>query len=117
MVKMKKDDNCLINRTCIPCQSGMPALTHAEAEKSLLELGGTWMVNDKGYLYKVFKFPNFIDAIYFANKVAEIAEKEGHHPDLKISWGSCEIEIWTHKINGLTESDFILAAKIENLYA
>lgn len=113
---MKKVYVCLTNRTCIPCQGGMPALTHAEAEKYLLELGNSWGLNDKGHVYKVYRFANFMDAMTFANQVAEIAEKEGHHPDLKISWGSCEIEIWTHKVGGLTESDFILAAKIENLH-
>lgn len=114
---MNQSKTCLLNRTCVPCQGGMPALTHAKAEKYLLELGGAWGLNDKGHIYKTYTFKNFMEAMNFANQVAEIAEKEGHHPDLKISWGACQIEIWTHKIEGLTESDFILAAKIENLYA
>lgn len=95
----------------------MPTLTFREIDKYLAELDNTWVLNDKGHLYKVFNFKNFMDAITFLNRVADIAEEERHHPDLKVSWNYCEIEIWTHKIDGLSESDFILAAKINNLNA
>ena len=77
-----------------------------------LEKNG-WCLNDVGHFNKEYFFKDFIEAMGFANKVAEIAEKEAHHPNLKISWGMCVIETWTHDINGLTESDFILATKID----
>lgn len=108
--------DCLIDKTCTPCQGGVPPLTSEEIEKLFHELKSEWAINNAGHLYKEYKFDNFIDAINFANKIATIAEREAHHPDLRISWGLCAVEIWTHKINGLTESDFILAAKIEAIY-
>ena len=106
---------CLVNKSCVPCQGGIPPLTAKEVEEWLQELGKGWAVNNKGHLHKEYPLNDFKDPMVFANKIAELAEKEGHHPDLKISWGACAVEIWTHKINGLTESDFILAAKIEAL--
>lgn len=114
---MNKSKTCLINKTCVPCQGDMPTLTSSEINKYLFELENGWILNDKGHLYKVYEFKNFMDAMTFSNLVADIAEKEGHHPDLKISWGFCKIEIWTHKIEGLTESDFILATKIDTIDA
>lgn len=114
---MNQSKTCLINKTCIPCQGGMPALTPNEIVKYLEELGGSWALNEKWHLTKAYKFKDFMDALTFANRIAEIAEKEGHHPELKISWEACDVEIWTHKIESLTESDFILAAKINFLNA
>lgn len=110
---MESSNGCLVNKSCIPCQGGVPPLTSEETEKFLQELGDSWILNDAGHLYKEYSLEGFMGPMCFANKVAEVAEKEAHHPDLKISWGICALEIWTHKINGLTESDFILAAKIE----
>ncbi|OJX13140.1 MAG: pterin-4-alpha-carbinolamine dehydratase [Caedibacter sp. 37-49] len=69
-------------------------------------------MNKAGHLYKEFRFDNFIDAMTFANQIADMAEKEAHHPNLTITWGLCIVEIWTHDVGGLTENDFILAAKI-----
>lgn len=109
--------NCLISKTCTPCQGGMPPLSSLEISNLLNEIRGGWTINKRGHLYKEFCFIDFKTAMVFANKIYELAEKEGHHPDLKISWGLCGVEIWTHKINGLTESDFILAAKIEEACA
>ncbi|OEY86743.1 4a-hydroxytetrahydrobiopterin dehydratase [Wolbachia pipientis] len=103
----------LRNKTCIPCQGGMPPLSNKEITKLLIELDNNWVINDVGHLYKEYKFSNFTNAMAFANQIAELAEKEAHHPSLMVTWGVCTIEIWTHKINGLTESDFILAAKID----
>ena len=103
---------CLIDKKCVPCQGGIPPLTQEASEKFLLEVNHDWTLNGSGHLYKKYAFPDFNQAMLFARHVAEIAEQEAHHPDLFISWGVCAIEIWTHKINGLTESDFILAAKI-----
>jgi 4a-hydroxytetrahydrobiopterin dehydratase len=115
--KRMETQNCLINKTCSPCQGGIPPLTRQEVDRLLHELNGDWSINDKCHLYKEYKFNDFKDPMAFANNIADIAEHEGHHPDLKIAWGLCVVEIWTHKINGLTESDFILAAKIEAAYA
>lgn len=105
----------LDQKQCIPCQGGVPPLDAAAIQHLLHELQGGWTVNPAGHLYKKITFPDFITAMHYANKIAELAERENHHPDLAITWGSCSIEIWTHKINGLTESDFILAAKIDKL--
>ena len=110
---MEPSNRCLVNKSCTPCQGGVPSLTREEVEKLLIDLGSGWAFNDAGHLYKEYLFKDFMGPMVFANKVAELAEKEAHHPDLKVAWGTCAIEIWTHKINGLTESDFILAAKIE----
>lgn len=106
------DNTRLINKNCVPCQGGVPPLGKEEIAKLLVQLEGNWRINDAGHLYKEYKFNNFIDAMGFANKIAELAEREAHHPDLVIAWGIVKVEIWTHKIHGLTESDFILAAKI-----
>jgi 4a-hydroxytetrahydrobiopterin dehydratase len=109
---MKNYNACLLDKTCTPCQGGVPPLPANTTSKLLLELGDGWVINESGQLYKEYNFNNFIEAMEFANKVADCAEKEAHHPDLTITWGKCTIRIWTHKINGLTENDFILAAKI-----
>ena len=106
----------LASKKCIPCSGGIPPMEKKEIDKYLNNLGNGWKVNSKGHINKEYKFQDFIEAMKFANKIAEIAEKEGHHPDLHISWGSCKVEIWTHKINGLAESDFYLAAKIEEIF-
>jgi len=111
----ESNNTCLVNKSCTPCQGDVPPLASDIALKLLSELDKKWKINSLGQICKEYQFINFIEAIQFANKVAEIAEKEFHHPDLEISWGKCTIKIWTHKINGLTESDFILAAKINNL--
>ncbi|MDP3559688.1 MAG: 4a-hydroxytetrahydrobiopterin dehydratase [Legionellaceae bacterium] len=105
----------LTDKHCVPCQGGVPALSEKEVNTLLAQLSTYWQINDLGHLCKRYIFKNFMDAIALANKIAIIAEQEGHHPDLTISWGSCMVEIWTHKINGLSESDFILAAKIEEI--
>ena len=109
------DSTPLAYKTCIPCQANLPPIASELAQKYLSELGADWQINYQGHLYKPFKFKDFVDAMNFANKIADLAEKEGHHPDLTISWGLCTVELWTHKIQGLSESDFILAAKIDTL--
>lgn len=106
----------LSNFTCIPCQGGVPPLTAEEIKPLLEKLKNNWFLNQRGYLEKTYTFNDFKDSMNFANKITEIAEKEGHHPDLHISWGKCCVEIWTHKINGLTKSDFYLADKIEDAF-
>jgi len=84
-----------------------------QAEELLRELDDGWVVNDKGHLERTYGFSNFVDAMAFANRVGEIAEAQNHHPDLHVAWGKCTVEIWTHKIHGLTESDFYFATKAD----
>lgn len=107
--------NDLSSKHCVPCMGGTPPMEQSEIEKLLKELGGDWQLNDKGHLYKAYSFKDFMGPVGFVNQIAEIAEREGHHPNLALTWGKCEVEIWTHKISGLTESDFILAAKIDGI--
>jgi 4a-hydroxytetrahydrobiopterin dehydratase len=88
----------------------------SRAEELLGELDDGWRLNPDGHLERGYAFKNFVEAMAFANKVADIAEGEGHHPDLYIAWGKCKVEIWTHKISGLTESDFYFAAKADRAF-
>jgi len=104
----------LAEKQCIPCQGGVPPLRGAEIEKYRAEIP-EWNVVNEHHLERVFSFPDFRTALEFVNRVGELAEEQGHHPDLLLSWGRVEVRIWTHKVDGLTESDFILAAKIDRL--
>jgi 4a-hydroxytetrahydrobiopterin dehydratase len=104
----------LSSKTCVPCRGGVPPLAGKELEDMATQVP-TWKVVDGHHITRTFAFGNFREALAFVNKVGEIAEAEGHHPDILLAWGKAEITIWTHKINGLTESDFILAAKIDKL--
>jgi 4a-hydroxytetrahydrobiopterin dehydratase len=90
----------------------VPPLEADRARELLAELGDGWELDGNGHLVREFGFANFVDALSFANRVGEIAEEQAHHPDLHVAWGKCRVEIWTHKIDGLTESDFYLAAKV-----
>lgn len=98
---------------CVPCRGGVPPLEGEELRKLADELGGGWRVVDGHHLEKEFTFPDFAQALAFTNRVGAIAEEEGHHPDIHLAWGKVRITIWTHKIDGLTRSDFVLAAKID----
>lgn len=103
----------LARKECVPCKGGVPPLK-GEALKGMLKiLGDDWQVVDEHHLVKEYKFPNFVDALAFTNKVGAIAEEQNHHPDILTTWGKTKVTIWTHKIDGLTESDFIFAAKVE----
>ena len=104
----------LASRQCVPCRGGVPPLTGDEIAKLSPQLQG-WDVINEHHLSKSYKFSNFAEAQSFVNRVGELAEEQGHHPDICFGWGRAEISIWTHKIDGLTESDFILAAKIDQL--
>jgi 4a-hydroxytetrahydrobiopterin dehydratase len=88
-------------------------MEESRAQGLLRELDDGWHLNAEGHLERVYRLQNFVQAMALANKVAGIAEAEGHHPDLSIAWGKCKVEIWTHKISGLTESDFYFAAKAD----
>lgn len=103
----------LAEKHCLPCKGGVPPLDGGETERLLKELSG-WRI-DEGKLTREIKFKNFKEPVAMANLIAELADREGHHPDLHIYWGRLKIVLYTHKINGLTESDFILAAKIDRL--
>lgn len=105
----------LAEKECVPCKGGVPPLNDEEASELLARLGGGWRVVDGHHLEKVYRFGNFREALAFTNRVGELAERQGHHPDIQLSWGRVVLTIWTHKINGLTESDFVLAAKADLL--
>ena len=105
----------LLSKKCIPCEGGTPPLTIEEVSKLLPQVPDWNVDSDVKHLSKQYKFKNFAEAMAFANKIAEIAEKENHHPDLTVSWGKVGVELTTHAIGGLSENDFILAAKIEEL--
>ena len=104
----------LANRQCVPCRGGVPPLAAVEITKLQTQIDG-WEVVNEHHLRKEYKFSDCKETQAFVNRVGEIAEQQWHHPDLCYGWGRAEITIWTHKIDGLTESDFILAAKIDKL--
>jgi 4a-hydroxytetrahydrobiopterin dehydratase len=105
----------LTEKRCTPCEGGVPALNSEEIQKYLHQINTGWQVADSSKISRTILFVNFAQTMDFVNKVAKLAEEEGHHPVLHISYGSCTIELWTHAIGGLSENDFILAAKIDRL--
>jgi len=107
----------LADQKCIPCRGGVPPMDPTRAQELLRELGEGWRLNGEGHLEREYRVRNFSEAMALANKVADVAEQEGHHPDLRIAWGKCAVEIWTHKIKGLTESDFYFAAKADRAFS
>lgn len=106
----------LADNKCVPCRGGIPPLDSKKIQELLAQLKSGWSLNDQGHIEKSYTFQNFADALAFVNRVGNIAEIEGHHPDLYLAWGKCKVEIWTHKIQGLTESDFFLAAKADRAF-
>ena len=105
----------IARKTCTPCRGGVPPLTREEAAAYLPQTPGWKLLDDWHKLRREFKFADFRASLDFIDKVGRLAEDEGHHPDICFGWGRAEITIWTHKIDGLTESDFVLAAKIDGL--
>lgn len=105
----------LAKKECIPCKGGIPPLTEREYTELLHQLGEGWQVVDGHHLEKEYRFSDFRAALAFTNRIGELAEAQGHHPDIHLSWGKVALSIWTHKINGLTESDFIFAAKADTI--
>lgn len=103
----------LTQKKCLPCEAGTPPLGNDKIDALLKQLPA-WTLK-VGHLYKKFKFRNFLEAMKFINSIAEIAEQEGHHPDFCVHYDKVEIELWTHAIGGLSENDFILAAKIDKI--
>jgi 4a-hydroxytetrahydrobiopterin dehydratase len=104
----------LAARDCVPCKGGVPPMTAAEIEKLLPEIGG-WEASGSHHLVKTYAFKNFAEALAFVDRVGAMAEVQWHHPDMHLAWGKVTVEIWTHKIDGLTESDFVFAAKCDGL--
>lgn len=104
----------LASKECVPCKGGVPPLDAAAVNELLWKLDG-WAIEKEYHLCRTFTFPDFVKALAFVNRVGELADQQAHHPDIYLAWGMVKIEIWTHKIKGLTESDFILAAKIDKL--
>ncbi len=109
--------SALAEKQCVPCKGGVPPLKGKDLARLAAELGGGWQIVGERQLEKEYKFPDFREALVFTNKVGELAEAQGHHPDIHLAWGKVKLTIWTHKINGLTESDFVLAAKADKLLA
>jgi len=105
----------LASQTCVPCRGGVPPLKGAELQQVLQQIP-QWKAVNEHHITRAFTFPDFKQALAFVNRVGELAEQQGHHPDILLTWGKAEITLWTHKIDGLTRSDFIMAAKIDHLY-
>ena len=104
----------LCDLKCLPCRGGVPPLDGDRIQELRAKIDA-WDAIDAHHLSKTFKFPDFVQALDFVNRVGALAEEQAHHPNIFLTWGRVRIEIWTHKIDGLTESDFILAAKIDRL--
>jgi 4a-hydroxytetrahydrobiopterin dehydratase len=104
----------LAGKTCVPCRGDVPPLKGAALEELIRQVPG-WEVVDEHHLKREFRFKNFRETLDFVKRVGELAEEQAHHPDIAFGWGRAEIVIFTHKIDGLTESDFILAAKVDRL--
>ena len=107
--------SALAEKKCVPCDGGTPRLKGKELATLAKQLKRGWKVVKQHHLEKQFKFKNFREALAFTNEVGELAEKQGHHPDIYLAWGQVKLTLWTHSIGGLTESDFIFAAKVDKL--
>jgi 4a-hydroxytetrahydrobiopterin dehydratase len=105
----------LAKKECVPCKGGVPPLKGKEIAGLLAQVEG-WVAVDEHHITRTYTFKDFIGALGYVNKIGAIAERQGHHPDIYLAWGKARVDIWTHKINGLTESDFILAAKCDEAY-
>ena len=105
----------LADKTCIPCRGGVPPLEGEDLERLAAELGGDWRVVDGHHLEKEYRFPDFRQALEFTNRIGELAEEVNHHPNIFLTWGRVRVELWTHKIDGLNEADFVWAAKADRL--
>ncbi|PID39278.1 MAG: 4a-hydroxytetrahydrobiopterin dehydratase [Proteobacteria bacterium] len=105
----------LAKKHCIPCSGGVPPLTGAQIAELKPQLSEDWSVVEGHHLERSWVFDDFEQALAFTNKVGELAEEEGHHPDIFLAWGKVQLTVFTHKIDGLSEADFILAAKVDEL--
>lgn len=102
----------LASKNCVPCRGGVPPLTAEQIAPLQAQLDG-WTVDEARHVSKSYTFPDFATALDFVNRVGAMAEQQGHHPDIYLAWGKVRVEVWTHKIDGLTESDFVFAAKTD----
>jgi len=107
--------SALAEKECVPCKGGVPPLKGQDLARLAGELDQGWRVVDEHHLEKEYQFKDFRGALAFTNRVGELAEAQWHHPDIYLAWGKVKLTLWTHKINGLTESDFVLAAKADRL--
>ncbi len=105
----------LAEKKCVPCEGGTPTLPENEQLRLQQQLNDGWRIEDQHHLVRNFKFKNFKDALNFTTRVGEVAENEGHHPTIVLDYGKVKVLTWTHKAGGLTENDFILAAKIDEI--
>jgi 4a-hydroxytetrahydrobiopterin dehydratase len=105
----------LAEKECVPCKGGVSPLKGKDLGRLGEELGGGWRVVNEHHLEKEYKFNDFREALGFTNRVGEVAETQGHHPDIYLAWGKVRLTVWTHKIDGLTESDFVFAAKADKV--
>ena len=105
----------LAEKECVQCKGGVPPLKGKDLAQLHSELKPGWQIINEHHLEREFKFKDFREALSFTNRVGELAEAQGHHPDIYLSWGKVKVTTWTHKIDGLTESDFVLAAKVDRL--
>ena len=103
----------LAEKQCVPCRGGVPPLKGEELTALHRELDPAWQVIDEHHLEREYRFDDFRQALDFTSRVGEMAEEQGHHPDILLTWGLVKVTIWTHKIDGLTESDFVFAAKTD----
>src|SRR2546430_2316790 len=113
-------ERALADYPCVPCKGGIPPLTPEQVAPLLVRLDQGWKIEQDGNvakLVKQYKLKGFVQAVDFVNRILPVAEAEGHHPDLYVAWGEVRVYLWTHKINGLTESDFYMAAKIDRVAA
>lgn len=105
----------LSKKRCIPCRGGVLPLKGDALKELASHLDKNWKIVDEHHIEREFSFKNFREALNFTNKIGEIAEEEGHHPDILLTYGKVKVQLWTHKIDGLSESDFILAAKFDHI--
>jgi 4a-hydroxytetrahydrobiopterin dehydratase len=102
-------------KICEPCSAGTPVLRGERLETLLREIRSEWRLVDEHHLEREYRFKNFRDALAFTNRIGDIAEAIGHHPEIQLTWGKVRVRLWTHKIDGLSENDFVLAARIDEL--
>ncbi|MGV3773178.1 MAG: 4a-hydroxytetrahydrobiopterin dehydratase [Verrucomicrobiales bacterium] len=105
----------LKSKSCKACGEATASLTADEAKKFKREIDASWEIINNHHLQRTFKFKNFKQALAYTNKLGDLAEAEGHHPDILLKWGEVQVTLYTHKVNGLTESDFVMAAKVDDL--
>ena len=105
----------LTSKKCVPCEGGTPPLTEDKVNELLSQVDSSWELFENKKIKLKLKFKDFVEAMAFVNKVADLAEEEGHHPDIHIYWNKVNLDLWTHAIGGLSDNDFIMAAKIDKI--